>query len=172
MDEQLQLLKDGNEKAFERFILEYRNEAVKFAMNILRDYHIAEDIVQDSFATFYVYRDRLKNYSTLKSYLFSIIHHKAVDYIRKNRLILYDDYDIAATISPEEIVIDRENKEKFMESFKNLNGEQKNILYLYAFEQMSYKEIAEVFGISLAKVKITLFRARKELKAAFAENNG
>lgn len=170
VDEQLQLLKDGDESAFEEFIMRYRKEAVNYAHNILKDYYMAEDIVQDSFATFYVYRERLNNYSTVKSYLFSIIHHKSVDYIRKNNRIIYDDYDIASTISPEEIVIDRENKEKLIKSFRKLSEEQKDILYLYAFQQMSYKEIAEVFGISLAKVKITIYRARKELKALLAEN--
>ncbi len=169
MDEQLQLLKDGNESAFEEFIVKYRKEAVNYARSILKDYYMAEDIVQDSFATFYVYRERLNQYSTVKSYLFSIIHNKSVDYIRKNDRISYDDLDIASTISPEEIVIERENKENLMKSLNKLNAEQKNILYLYAFLQMSYKEIAEVSGISLAKVKITIFRARKELKASFAE---
>lgn len=66
-------------------------------------------------------------------------------------------------------MIERENKEKLIKSLNKLNEEQKNILYLYAFLQMSYKEIAEVSGISLAKVKITIFRARKELKASFAK---
>ncbi len=169
MDERLKLLKDGNESAFEEFIQRYRKEAVNFALNILKDYYIAEDIVQDSFATFYVYRDRLKSYSTLKSYLFSIIHNKSVDYIRKNNRKTYYDYDSASTISPEEIVINKEKKEKFMKSFSKLNEEQKNVLYLYAFQQMTYKEIAEVLGMSLAKVKITIFRARKELKASYAE---
>lgn len=46
---------------------------------------------------------------------------------------------------------------------------KKNVLYLYAFQQMTYKEIAEVLDMSLAKVKITIFRARKELKASYAE---
>ncbi|WIV11932.1 RNA polymerase sigma factor [Proteiniborus sp. MB09-C3] len=169
MDEQLQLLKDGNEEIFEEFILMHRKEAVNFALNILKDYYLAEDIVQDSFATFYVYRERLKSYSTLKSYLFSIIHNKSVDYIRKNNKSIYSNYDVASTISPEEIVINKEKKEKFMKSFSKLNEEQKNVLYLYAFQQMSYKEIAEVLGISLAKVKVTIFRARKELKASYAE---
>ncbi len=169
MDEQLQLLKDGNEEAFEEFVLKYRKEAVNFALNILKDYYAAEDIVQDSFAIFYVYRERLKNYSTLKSYLFSIIHNKSVDYIRKNNRNIYTNYDTSSTISPEEIVINKEKEEKFMESFDKLSENQKNILYLYAFQQMSYKEISEVLEMSLAKVKITIFRARKKLKASYAE---
>lgn len=125
MDEQLQLLRDGDESTFEEFVVKYRKEAVNFAWNILKDYYIAEDIVQDSFATFYVYRDRLKSYSTLKSYLFSIIHNKSVDYIRKNNKRAFKDYEAASTISPEEIIIDREKKQKFIRSFNKLDENQK-----------------------------------------------
>ncbi|MBU5427233.1 RNA polymerase sigma factor [Tissierella pigra] len=169
MEEQLQLLKNGDESAFEEFVLKHRKEAVNFALSILKDYHAAEDVVQDSFAIFYVYRERLKDYSTLKSYLFSIIHNKSVDYIRDNDKNVYTDYQIASTISPEEIIVNREKEHKFIDSFNKLDESQKSILYLYAFQQMSYNEISEVLGISLAKVKINIFRARKKLKALYAE---
>ena len=169
MEEQLQLLKSGDESAFEEFVLKHRKEAVNFALSILKDYHAAEDVVQDSFAIFYVHRERLKDYSTLKSYLFSIIHNKSVDYIRDNDKNIYTDYQIASTISPEEIIVSREKEHKFIDSFNKLDESQKSILYLYAFQQMSYNEISEVLGISLAKVKINIFRARKKLKALYAE---
>jgi RNA polymerase sigma-70 factor (ECF subfamily) len=169
VDERLQLLKNGDENAFEEFVLKHRKEAVNFALSILKDYHAAEDVVQDSFAIFYVYRERLKDYSTLKSYLFSIIHNKSVDYIRDNNKNIYTDYHIASTISPEEIIVNREKEHRFMDSFNKLDEGQKSILYLYAFQQMSYNEISEVLGISLSKVKINIFRARKKLKALYAE---
>ncbi|MBU5313765.1 RNA polymerase sigma factor [Tissierella carlieri] len=169
MDERLQLLKSGDENAFEEFVLKHRKEAVNFALSILKDYYAAEDVVQDSFAIFYVYRERLRDYSTLKSYLFSIIHNKSVDYIRDNNKNIYTDYNIASTISPEEIILNKEKEHRFMDNFNKLDESQKSILYLYAFQQMSYKEISEVLDISLSKVKINIFRARKKLKALYAE---
>lgn len=60
MDEQLELLKEGNEQAFEEFVIKYKDEATKFAVSILKDYHTAEDIVQDSFATFLYIEKGLK----------------------------------------------------------------------------------------------------------------
>jgi RNA polymerase sigma-70 factor (ECF subfamily) len=169
VDERLQLLKNGDENAFEEFVLKHRKEAVNFALSILKDYYAAEDVVQDSFAIFYVYRERLRDYSTLKSYLFSIIHNKSVDYIRDNNKNIYTDYNIASTISPEEIIVNKEKEYRFMDNFNKLDESQKSILYLYAFQQMSYREISEVLGISLSKVKINIFRARKKLKALYAE---
>ncbi|WP_416197400.1 MAG: RNA polymerase sigma-70 factor, ECF subfamily [Sporanaerobacter sp.] len=164
MDEQLELLKEGNEQAFEEFVIKYREEATKFAISILKDYHTAEDIVQDSFATFFVYRERLKSYNTSKAYLFSIIHNKAVDYIRKNKRNVILDINAISTFSPEEQIIDKERRDSLIKSFNNLNEKYKKVLYLYAFQEMSYKEISQVLGMSLAQVKITIFRGRKRLK--------
>lgn len=169
MDEKLQLLREGDHAVFEELVLKYRDEGVRFALNILKDYYTAEDIAQDSFASFYVYRERLKKYSTLKSYLFSIIHNKSVDYIRKNKKYIYDGYNNASTISAEEIVMKKEKEEQFMNNFHKLNRNEKNVLYLYGIQQMSYKEISEILDMSMAKVKITIFRARKKLKALWFE---
>lgn len=167
MEEHLRLLKEGNQQAFEEFVIKYRKEAVNFAVTILKDYYIAEDIVQDSFAFIYVYRERIRNYSTLKSYLFSIIRNKAVDYIRKNNRNITLDLNVISTFSPEEQVLDEERRKSFIKSFNNLNEKYKVVLYLYAFQELSYKEISEVVGISLAQVKITIFRGRKKLKSLY-----
>lgn len=172
VDEQVELLKAGNEEAFEEFVVKYRNDAVNFAASILKDYYAAEDIVQDSFASFYVHRERIKSYSTLKAYLFSIIHNKAIDYIRKNNKNMVLDLNIISTFSPkeqipEEQIVDKEKREWFMKNFKDLNHKYKKVLYLFAFQELSYKEISEVLGISLAQVKITIFRGRKKLKELY-----
>ena len=169
MEDKLKLLKEGNQQAFEEFVIEYRKEAVNFAANILKDYHIAEDIVQDSFAFIYVYRERIREYSTLKSYLFSIIHNRAIDYIRKNNRNITIDLDAISTFSPEEQILDKERRKSFIKSFNSLNEKYKVVLYLYGFQELSYKEISEVVGISLAQVKVTIFRGRKKLKNLYNE---
>jgi RNA polymerase sigma-70 factor (ECF subfamily) len=169
VEDKLKLLKEGNQQAFEEFVIEYRKEAVNFAANILKDYHIAEDIVQDSFAFIYVYRERIREYSTLKSYLFSIIHNRAIDYIRKNNRNITIDLDAISTFSPEEQILDKERRKSFIKSFNSLNEKYKVVLYLYGFQELSYKEISEVVGISLAQVKINIFRGRKKLKTLYNE---
>lgn len=169
MEDRLKLIKEGNQQAFEQFVIDYRKEAVNFAVNILKDYYIAEDIVQDSFAFIYVYRERIRDYSTLKSYLFSIIHNRAVDYIRKNNRNITLNLDSISTFSPEEQVLDKERRQSLVKSFNNLSEKYKEVLYLYAFQELSYKEISEVLGMSLAQVKINIYRGRKNLKDLYSK---
>ena len=51
-----------------------------------------------------------------------------------------------------------------MSAIQRLNEDEKNMLYLYAVEERSYKEIASKLGITVMKVKIKIFRARKKLR--------
>lgn len=51
-----------------------------------------------------------------------------------------------------------------MDAVQRLGEEEKQLLYLYAAEERSYKEIAAALGITVAQVKIKLFRARKKLR--------
>lgn len=45
-----------------------------------------------------------------------------------------------------------------------LPPDYRTVLYLFAFEQMPYGEIAKIMGKSAAQIKITMYRARKALK--------
>lgn len=48
---------------------------------------------------------------------------------------------------------------------KNLNRSQQIVIYLADIEELSYKDISKILGKSVPQVKMTLYRARKKLKA-------
>ena len=79
------LIKQGDTESFEQFVLYYRKKAELFALNIVKDRHLSEEIVQDSFVKLYVYRDRIDESKSLKAYFFSIVHNRAIDTIKKNK---------------------------------------------------------------------------------------
>jgi RNA polymerase sigma factor (sigma-70 family) len=91
MDEDSALIKSflkGNNESFERLIIIHRAKALSFAQRYLHDMYAAEDIVQESFADIYVYRERYKDRYSFKTYLFTIIRNKSVDYIRLFYIVL------------------------------------------------------------------------------------
>jgi RNA polymerase sigma-70 factor (ECF subfamily) len=82
MDEDSALIKSflkGNNESFERLVIIHRAKALSFAQRYLHDMYAAEDIVQESFADIYVYRERYKDRYSFKTYLFTIIRNKSVD---------------------------------------------------------------------------------------------
>lgn len=174
-NELMLLVKNGNKEAYEILMTKYLSQAKSFACKYVHDSYAAEDIVQESFADIYVQRfsfDQQYNFST---YLYAIIKNKALNYLKKNRELPMSSFDEEAEIpileqklidqmTPETEYFKKSDFLELMVAIQRLKEDEKNLLYLYAVEEFTYKEIAEKLGITVMQVKIRLFRSRKKLK--------
>lgn len=170
----------GDKTAYEELVVRHYNAGVVFACQIVGDYHMAEDIVQECFAKIYLLRNRYRPAFTFKTYLFTVIRNLSIDYVRKRKKSAAADWDgwdgscnienmRQAEETLEEALIDNEEKKALYSHISNLKKEQKQLLYLYAVEELSYKEIARITGQSVGQVKVKLFRCRKILKSKVEE---
>lgn len=164
MEINVELLKQGDNNEFDSFVHNYRLSAENFAMNIVHDNYLAQDIVQDSFAKLYVYRDRIDKNKSIKSYFFSIIRNKAIDHIRKSKREMFLEFEIINCSSPENIILKQERNELINETINRLKPIQRYAIYLYVYENLNYKEIALVLGKTEKQIKAIIYRARKKLK--------
>lgn len=92
--------KNGDSKDFEKLVLRHREKAIGFAFSLLTDVHMAEDIVQESFAAIYINRNRYKDKNTFKTFLFAVIRNKCIDFIRKNKdfnIVSLEDVNLVST---------------------------------------------------------------------------
>jgi RNA polymerase sigma-70 factor (ECF subfamily) len=109
-----------------------------------------------------------KPLNTFKTYLFTVIRNSCIDYLRKNkknRKVNLDDIsEIADNIAPENSFIQTERLAKIFKHFDSLPDDYKTALYLLAFDEMSYGEIAKIMRKSIAQIKVIIHRARKKLK--------
>lgn len=161
----IQLIKQGDGEEFERFVHSYRGVGENFAMNMVHDRGVAQEIVQDSFVKIYVNRDKIDEHLSLKSYFFTIIKHKVIDYMRKTKREVYHSFSIEVTPSPEDRLLKEEKNRVLNEQINGLKATYRLVLYLYVYQEMSYREIGEVLGKTEGQVKALMFRARKKLKS-------
>lgn len=155
----------GDKEAFEQIILKYRKAAIAFAQRFLHDRYMAEDMVQESFAQIYVYRDRYKSKYSFKTYLFTIIRNKCIDYIRKQgRLLLYEEVTSFDSKSPEDRLIQKERRDMISSNINKLSNDYRTAIYLIDYEGFKYKEAAKIMDKNIAQMKILIYRARKRLK--------
>lgn len=160
----------GDKEAFEELILKYRDNAVNFATRFVHDYYIAEDIVQECFAYLYVNRGKYNIKFSFKTYLFTMIKNKAIDYIRKwNRVSPYSEVEINEinTNSPEEIYLQKEENEEINQNIKKLKDDYRTVVYLIDYEGFTYKETATIMKKTVSQIKIMVYRARKKLKTFY-----
>ncbi len=168
---------EGDIDAFERIVLEYKDNLIYFISRYTGgDISTAEDIAQDVFAHLYVYKDQYNFSYSLKTYIFTLGKNKAIDYMRKQSRIIFNSYDNQLETQSEEktledIIITKEEHRGLLAGFKSLSPDYQRALYLYVFEELSYKEIAKVMGKTLPQIKILIFRARKALKLELGEED-
>jgi RNA polymerase sigma-70 factor (ECF subfamily) len=165
----MERVKNGDRQAFEALVLAHREKAVAFAAGILSDYHLAEDVVQESFARVYLRRMDYSPSHTFKTYLYTIIRRRCIDDLRRAKrdpAELVAEYPSlpASESSPEAAYLQEEERQHLRRELALLPAAQRAALYLYAVEGMPYKDIAAIQGVSVAAVKIGLHRARKTIR--------
>ena len=169
------LVRDGNKEAYEVLIKKHMSQAKAFALKYVHDTYAAEDIVQESFADIYVQRFNFDQQYSFSTYLYAIIRNKAMNYLKKNRELPMSSFEeqtetplleqkLIEDVTPETEYFRKTELRELMSAIQKLNEDEKNLLYLFAAEECTYKEIAGKLGITVTQVKIKLFRARKKLR--------
>lgn len=168
MEEDLNLIKNfiqGDRESFEKLVLKYRKMSVAFCETFVHDYYTSEDIVQESFAYIYVYIERYNEKYSFKTYLFTILRNKSIDYIRKKSFISLDEINEPSTGgSTEDAVLKKEQIKIVQQKLNELKEDYRTVIYLIDFYDFSYGDAAAIMKKSLVQTKILIYRARQKLK--------
>ena len=118
----------------------------------------------------YVHKERfVPGKASFKTYLYTIGHHKAVDYVRKSKREVLTDFReeeetaVSGSVSPESQLLEQEGKEELYRALDGLKEEYQKILVLTELEGMKLKDAAKVLGKNEAQAKVLAHRARKAL---------
>lgn len=180
-NELMHLVRNGNKEAYEILMKRYMSQAKVAAYKYVHDSYAAEDIVQESFADIYVQRYSFDQQYKFSTYLYSIIRNKAMNYLKKNREwpmssfeeeteIPFLEQELIDMVTPETEYFKQTDFHELNSVIQRLQKDEKKLLYLYAVEDCTYKEIAGKLGITVMQVKIKLFRTRKKLREGKMHN--
>ena len=179
--ELLRLAQQGDDEAFEQLHAMLAPGLGRFVRRLIGDGQEAEDVVQDTLLALYLNLNRIEPVEKLRPYVFRIARNRCYDILRRGgryeevSIDEDDDDPIKVRVSfeladerstpPEEVahwlLLQLEVRE-VMDSLPEL---QRQTLMLYAEENLSYAEIAEVMGVSIGTIKSRLFHAKKNLRA-------
>ena len=173
---------DGNEIALEYIINKYQQKIFNFIYSKVHDRDISEDIFQETF---------IKVIKTLKNGVYNeegkflpwvmrISHNLVIDFFRKNNRIKTinskEDIDIFQFISDgspnaESVLINDQIIKDIQKLIQELPDDQKEVLIMRLYRDMSFKEIAENTKVSintaLGRMRYAIINLRKLIK----ENN-
>lgn len=155
---------------FKRDILPLKNIIFRTALRIVINREEAEDIVQDCLVKIWHQTQKGENIQNLESYALTLARNLAIDrrQLAANRVISLNeeihDHEDEHQLQPDQKVI-KEERASLIEQLVNALPEKlRTIMQLRDIEGKSYKEIAQIMSISESDVKVSLFRARQQVK--------
>jgi RNA polymerase sigma-70 factor (ECF subfamily) len=168
-DEKLiQAWRGGQAEAGEALFERYYDSVYRFFCNKLS--HDIRDLVQQTFVACVEGRDRLREGSSFRSYLFAVAHNVLRVHLRtRYRAELVDLDSVAAcdlAPGPGSILVRSREERLLLHALRSISLEQQMLLELRYWEQLSSPEIAEVLGVPDNTVRSRLHRAHASLKVA------
>lgn len=149
------------DKEYNECVKTFSDNVYRFILKNLRHEEDARDVVQSAFEKMWKNRNEVE-FSTAKSYLFTIAYHQMIDHIRKIKKVhLRDEFNEGASVSSKPF----NNVKKVLErALATLNDIQRSLVLLKDYEGYSYQEIGQITALSETQVKVYLHRARVQLK--------
>lgn len=154
--------------SFRDNILPLKDKLFRLALRITFDSSEAEDIVQDTLIKVWDKRDEWQQIESIESYCMTITRNLAIDRSQKiearNMELTPEAQEMPDTLTPEKLFEQDEQLRLIHQAINSLPEKQRTIVQLRDIEGKSYKEIAEILGITEEQVKVNLFRARQRIK--------
>ena len=164
----------GDKQAFSQLVQAYQRPVYNLTYRMLGNSEEAEDAAQETFLRAYARLGQYDPQMKFSTWVFSIANHHCIDRLRKRRAthISIDDNPVLENLQedtpqPEHQALEREQSIELQGLINLLEPEYRTPLVLRYWEEMSYEEIAEAMGVTVAAVKSRLFRARQQLMALY-----
>ena len=166
---------DGDEDAFDEIMKELFHSLVFFVDRYVHDIHTAEDIAIDVFSDLVVHKNRYNFKVSLKTYLFMLGRSRAIDHLRRKKIITFTELSEADNASADEKTLEEgliadERKRTVNRAIGILPADMRDAVHLVYFEDMTYDEAARVMKKSRKAVDNLLYRAKKELRTLLGED--
>jgi len=179
-------IQNNKTTGFKLLVEEYQALVINTCYGFVHNRQDAEDIAQDVFIEVYRSLENFRGQSKLSTWLYRIAVNKSLNHIRDNKKnnwlksldILFDDDSNTKTLAPndaennmpDKITENKETGSYIYQAINTLPDNQKIAFTLSKYEDLSYKEIADVMKLSISSVESLLFRAKKNLQKKLIEH--
>lgn len=176
-------MSQGDVDALEALYDRYARAVFSFAVRIVRDGQIAEEVLQEAFMRSWQQSGRFElNRGNYASWLLSITHNLAIDELRRSqrrpqKADMVDITDVLrsevdTTVNIEEAAEATELRGRIKEAMSRLPESQRRVIELAYFEGLSQREVAAFLNEPLGTIKTRMRLGMQKLKELLAEQEG
>jgi len=178
-DELIAMYRTGDADAFEVLFDRHYRSAYSFALYMVSDRGRAEDILQETFLAVARTAKRYEPKGCFRTWLMRIVRNRCLNCLESERVrreAMAGAAAVAADFAntdppPDQCAEARELSDQLSQCIADLPDRQREAIVLFAFEKMSYQQIANTLDLPLNTVKTLIHRARGGLAQAL-ENDG
>ena len=159
----------GNELAFNIIFDKYYRDLCEFSLLIVRNKECAEEIVADLFANIWIKRGNYHVETNLKGYLLRSTKNRTISYMRKKKMNIVSLDNVAEAhaepeTNPEKVLISQESGASVERILSFIPEKSRLVFKMHRFENLKYREIAEILDISQKTVEKHMGKALKILR--------
>ncbi|MDD2299749.1 MAG: sigma-70 family RNA polymerase sigma factor [Fermentimonas sp.] len=167
----------GNDSAFDTLLTRHKQSVYNYILYTIRDNGLAEDIFQDTFikAIITIKQGKYIESGKFKAWVMRIAHNLIIDYFRQKKnesIISKDEYEIDLFNNPslcDDTVEIQMVKKQVLDDVKKLicflPESQREVLEMRYYKDLSFKEIADLTGVSintaLGRMRYAILNIRK-----------
>ena len=177
-EDDIQLIRrilSGDDTAFETLVQKYQGSIHALAWRKIGDFHIAEEITQDTFLQVYKNLSQLRNPNQLLGWMYVIANRLCLKWLEKNKSVIQSLEDtpveeIERASYTHHVAEQRETEhtehrhEIVKKLLAKLPESERTVVTLYYLGKMTTKEISKFLGVSVNTITSRLQRARKRLQ--------
>lgn len=161
-------LKKGDEKAYMFLLDKYHRRLHAYALTLVDDHSLAQDIVQNVFLKTWQYRKKLNHEYTIQSFLYKSVYNEFVNTYKKDKAMMLLQMKYYEALHQEIEKIDEKSLEELIQlvtkEVEKLPPKCKQIFSLSKKEGLTNMEISEYLNISIKTVEAHITKAFTILK--------
>ncbi len=164
-------VKAGNRRSFSELVKRHQKGLLRMSLRFVKDLDTAEDVVQESFIKAFEKLHSFEGRASFKSWLFQIAVNNARNRIRDSRKNMMDieNVQLAVGAEAESGMVHGAVAGMLQEEVDKLPDRQRTALVLRVYEDLSFKEIAEIMGCPYDTAKANYRHALMKLREVFDE---
>jgi len=169
----MQAVARGDELALDELYSHYASAVYNFALRLVNERETAEDITQEVFINVWRAAWRYRGESSVKTWLLRTAHHKAVDWLRRQRpaVSLDEVFEFPDPRSIDAFEVS-DTLAQIRQTLASLSFNHRSVVELTFVHGLSYAEIAAVMACPTGTVKSRMSYALRHLRNTLHALNG
>ena len=157
---------------------ESRDAVWGYLVYMTRDTALAEDLSQEVFLRMFLHLDKFREEASVRTWALRIARNVFLSYAKKKRPVLLEEQEwkklgeFDSSLGgnrPEEEALKKEQAEKVRQCLMCLEEQERTVLLLRDFEELTYEEVGKIMDLSPEVVKSRIYRARQKFRRIYGQ---